>query len=575
MEGLLSPSSEDIRIAESPRRSPQITEGLGSPVKSVHPPMQQIDSMHNNLDFGLRTTDFFEDHSSDDDSPEGGRQAKGLSEDNGLPAQGSIEQRRQSAFPNEALVSDCQPQKSSVSRPELGDYQPLTPSIAPEEANRVADGMNSSSSLVGSVDELLPGGGNSSPPQFTGPTKSSFRLSSQPSSAGNRLSGIDQTLGAYAIAHEITLHALMRDENALSRGFQPYSSTQKEPGDRRSMLSFGRQRYSKGPQPNRFSNSPSEAKKVHLVPPPPIEISDTHRSLPEDIVRTPYPFPPAATHAKDEARDKNIKFVSKQHVSTESVLTFCVRTSNPHSRCRMTRLTVPASNDFSVVRSKSPRSKEQHFKALDFDDAAFFTQLRRCYRELMGPMRLFSARSLRQITVSGPAVIAADRGYWLHPPKSPLVVTPRSLNGGSSRERIMQYYRKPALGKSRYAFVHWAHQLAAATSSRQPLSGQLSGRLDEEDNLVGFDEESEMLQFVIGWSARRILLALLIVLIASIASTSLWIFLGHITAPGVEPHGGFRDAGDRVTSGVLMGVGVLLLGLSSIAGWMGVSWLVM
>ena len=60
----------------------------------------------------------------------------------------------------------------------------------------------------------------------------------------------------------------------------------------------------------------------------------------------------------------------------------------------------------------------------------------------------------------------------------------------------------------------------------------------------------------------------------STAATLLWIFLGHVTTPGVEPHGGFRDAGDRVTSGVLMGVGVLILGLSTIAGWMGVSWLI-
>ena len=39
--------------------------------------------------------------------------------------------------------------------------------------------------------------------------------------------------------------------------------------------------------------------------------------------------------------------------------------------------------------------------------------------------------------------------------------------------------------------------------------------------------------------------------------------------------GGFRDAGDRVVAGVVVGIGVLLLGLSGMAGWMGVSWLVM
>ena len=37
---------------------------------------------------------------------------------------------------------------------------------------------------------------------------------------------------------------------------------------------------------------------------------------------------------------------------------------------------------------------------------------------------------------------------------------------------------------------------------------------------------------------------------------------------------GFRGAGSRVGAGLLMGISVLLVGLSGIAGWVGVSWLV-
>jgi hypothetical protein len=38
--------------------------------------------------------------------------------------------------------------------------------------------------------------------------------------------------------------------------------------------------------------------------------------------------------------------------------------------------------------------------------------------------------------------------------------------------------------------------------------------------------------------------------------------------------GGFRGAGDRVGAGAVMGICVLLIGLSSMAGWMGLSWLI-
>ena len=88
-------------------------------------------------------------------------------------------------------------------------------------------------------------------------------------------------------------------------------------------------------------------------------------------------------------------------------------------------------------------------------------------------------------------------------------------------------------------------------------------------------EQPEGLEFVVSWSVRRILLMLMLVILVSIAAALLWIFLGKDTTGAWPPHGGFRDAGDRVGAGVIMGICVLLFGLSGIAGWLGVSWLVM
>ena len=139
----------------------------------------------------------------------------------------------------------------------------------------------------------------------------------------------------------------------------------------------------------------------------------------------------------------------------------------------------------------------------------------------------------------------------------------------------MQYFRQPALGKSRYAFVHWAHRLAAAPPPiHTPQPGEESDGLGT-DTLTRIEQQPEGLEFVVCWSVGRIGLAIALVLVASIAATLLWIFLGHVTVADRNVHGGFRDAGDRVTSGVVMGICLLLLGLSSVVGWLGVSWLVM
>jgi hypothetical protein len=89
---------------------------------------------------------------------------------------------------------------------------------------------------------------------------------------------------------------------------------------------------------------------------------------------------------------------------------------------------------------------------------------------------------------------------------------------------------------------------------------------------------------VLSWSILRLSLALLFILVASVAAAFLWILLGSSTTftnsdsydPGdmAIQRSGFRNAGERVGAGLVMGICVLLIGLSSMAGWMGVSWLV-
>lgn len=148
------------------------------------------------------------------------------------------------------------------------------------------------------------------------------------------------------------------------------------------------------------------------------------------------------------------------------------------------------------------------------------------------------------------------------------------------------------MGKGRYAFVHWARRLAEAEGHANVDEQGLDADdrrvigLGPDVGLVRRLEQPEGLEFVLGWSVGRILGVLTLVLVASVASVLLWVLLGPMVGGNLGPVGDdgaapvavgggeFRGAGERVGGGVAMGVCVLLVGLSGMAGWMGVSWLV-
>ena len=564
MDPYLQADNPPVRISSSPRRSPQITQGLTSPVRSVHPQMQQLDSLHSQPDFGLRTADFFDD-SSDDETANAIDPSTVAPDVDLIERQGSAKKRR-SSFQTERFYSRCESKPDGPAVDHEG-YQRLGDTRVPDTA---------SSSFHGSVDELLPNGNGIRPLR---PSRASNTLnpriprSSAPvESTSNRQSmitpaKIDPTLGAYAVAHHITLDALMRDGDALDRSLQSFALSTLPAGDRRSLLPQSLDPRS--PRGRAFSSPTVSKKAVHVVPPP-IDTSVPRRSIPEDIIRTPYPFSPETIRRKNLEDIAPASAVVATPSSIESVLTFSIRRSNRNSKARITSLTIPPSNDYTVVRSNGMDAKERHFKALDFDDAELFTQIRRSYCELSGPLRFLSARSLRRIAVSGSATKAADAGYcW----RSPRALARKGLNDTFSEEQILRHYRKPALGRSRYAFVRWAHRLAAVPA-RTP-----QGEGDVGEQTEGYSpsqaREQEGLEFVVSWSASRIGVALVLVLMASIAAALLWTFLGHNTVGSSPPHGGFKDSGDRLATAFLIGICILLIGLSSIVGWLSISWLLM
>ena len=613
MDSVIKSTGEGgVRLSDSPRRSPHITHTVTSPVRSLHPTLHMeslnsqadmpMESLHSQADMGMRTADFFDASSSDGEEDIAGildRDASGVEAnliDRGRHSQVKRRASRPQPVPNEPLVTRCQSKGRSF-QPEGDGYQRLSPVKAvPEAISRYIDTPSTPTSFNGSVTELLPGEHGSSPPEYPRPARLStfarphstieprsepaYRSSSvMPPPVANK---VDQILSAHAIAHEITLQSLMRDENTLDRTIETFGPI----GDRASVVPASL-RFANDPRSpgtiRKFSAPEDEnptsgtSKKVHVLPPP-IDTSQPRRSLPQSLVRTPYPDGVRRkdlSHITESAPDPN---TPSPHV--ESVLTLSIRPSKKNSRRRVTTIIIPATNGFSAVRSAGSTEKEKHFHGIEFDDKEFFQQLQEAYASLSGPWRFLSARSLKRIVVSGAASKAADSNYgWLHSPRSPRELAFKGLQDTFGEDKIIAHYYHPAMGKSRYAFVHWAHRLAAAETRHSP-----SGSVDADGDLVHKIEQPEGLEFVLSWSILRLSLALTLVLMASVAAVLLWILLGPSRtfmnpdtfnpADTMTRSGGFRGAGDRVGAGVVMGICVLLIGLSSMAGWMGVSWLV-
>lgn len=593
---------KDLRYSDSPRRWTQVTPSLSSPVKSVRPEysVALMDSLDSQIDFGHRTTDFFEEESSDEEPLTARRSVTGLPGPDLDARERSISPgKRRSQRPPlmQAFVSQCEP-KGIPSAQAESEQWPLPQEPSSEGYQRLDSKMPmpirsvsmASTSYNGSIEEVdeLPADGTPHPlrtarvasgrtARSSGNWKDSEPVYDPRRSTFSSYSDkAEQRLGVHAIAYDLFLNGLLRDDEVMRQNKTQLGSS--KTGPRSSMT------------PQRLNDdsprSPREAfsaqkkidrlsKKVHAVPPP-IQVSHSHPSLPHDIVLTPYPFDTPRSNRKEF----DIGGVSRTQTpsgSVESILTLSIGRSNSHSKSRVTSLTIPASNDFTVARnSREGANSEKPFTSTAFDDAELFSQVRLSYTALAGPFRLFSARSLSSIHVSGPATRAADAGYgWLHQPRSPRILAYKGLMDTFSEEKILQHYRKPALGKSRYAFVHWAHRLAAAPPVRTPTSGMFAPTTDRE--LVRQAEQPEGLEFLVSWSVKRIMLAFLLVLLLSAAAALLWIFLGKNTSPQfpAPQRAGYRGAGDRVGTGVLLGICVLLFGLSSIGGWLGMSWLLM
>ncbi|KAI9737551.1 MAG: hypothetical protein M1834_009706 [Cirrosporium novae-zelandiae] len=184
------------------------------------------------------------------------------------------------------------------------------------------------------------------------------------------------------------------------------------------------------------------------------------------------------------------------------------------------------------------------------DDEALFRLLSKSYLALRSPtFRLFSARSVSSVSVSHPNFDSTLPIY------------------STLQTRALSLFQHPKLGHGERDFVYLVYSLSSEKS--QSIEEALRPEEGADTQPLTFEISEE-------FNATRIAFAILLVVVASIIATVLWVTIGVQCTGGVcgMEHQGWRESGGRVETGVLLGALVLGMGWTVVCAWMGLSWLV-
>ncbi|KAI9661270.1 MAG: hypothetical protein M1821_009597 [Bathelium mastoideum] len=509
------------RLSGSPANSPRIVSRRESPARSEEGKVEQgSESIHKQHDPGMRTTDFFDDTSDTTSDP-----ARSANVSHSAENEAAKKQRLSSSSSKAwesgerasnavATYRDTSPERQSRGT-QLHPFLRLTRGYGVHRGG--SSGLeNTESWYVDPSKELSSGQDRQLSLQNSriekGPQKAQNPYSStavddkthEPSFSPQN----DRILGA----HAITMSALLRDEG-FSRDIM--SPLTQEPRVSRLFASLGDQLESKSDALESHSRkrpaSVPAQKRVSLVPPP-IDVHSPQRMLPEDIVRTPYPFfkhknrptlrrdsvlksSPNQSDHESIRPSNNGRNLNTEVDATDCVLILSIRRANP-SRAppRISRLVIPsAANDFRSVRNSTLDIREKHFDGLGFDDAELFRRIRTQYATLTGPWRFVFARVLKRVAVTvGPEVCSGAPTSPHHPRsrcacsssasnngstdsyhrvpslRSPHLIVHSGLSDTFSESQFLLHLRSRTLGRARYAWVHWARRLASWSTCAPP-----------------------------------------------------------------------------------------------------------
>jgi hypothetical protein len=520
------PTQEDLenfRLSSSPALTPTIVAQPRSPTKSV-----EVTKMTTNPNGS--TPNFFDDVSSEDDAYGQGAILTGHDEildTTDMEVQADLNNYRKDRTARSRGEKNLPPPRPS---------RPSQKSILPDAFLTTASHAES-----GDFEEALPAADNIL--FFTG-----NRLSSSNSSAK-----FDPFLNAHIMTREAILRAGPDNSSPRATQFDPMS---------RSLDTEHRKR---------------------AVTLPAIDVNGSNKGH-HEFVKTPYPV--GVRKILGSAANPDIP--TAPH---DTILTLSLRRRCSQGPLRMTGLKIPA----GLETSAGTGNPDKQFEALDFDDSRFVHELREKYQELRGRFCHVGARSLRAIRISHlkRCTVCDNRrssnsaSSTKHQTISSLTsLVPEDLPASFAEYNLFQLYKKPAAGKGKYHWVHWAHRLSSSSLDLLPIplalhdsawpcdTGQRMKR--ESGDVEKLDCQKSCvagLEYIEGWNPRRIFAFAVLVKLLAVATTLLWILWGKSQ---VHPQkgAGFRDAGDRVASGCLLGILTLFIGWTTMAVWAFMSWLV-
>lgn len=562
MEHLSSPARESFLLSETSKGSPELVSSPVSPTKSVRTNVQPILEQHDldfqNIDdieypeFDLDPTSATADNSTRAiKSPDSARSTsaempeyisssmatrKGRQADSSSPSlfipnflrltgdghdhQGatgaptSFFEDSDSDLDQDAMVAEAQ--RGHVDRPQIVDY-------------RSSRGMSLANNLQPTA--------NGDPDYRVGPSMSKAQeiLGTQVVQSRNRKLGGDRVTQRVRQASAPAIQPIPQSaidaeelDNPAGLGIRLHSTRDSLP-----MTPL-----------NRSSSVPPRRKVT--FPPPPIDVKPGHRFLRQSIISTPYPHPERAPNSKLSVFSATVR---------DSVITLCLHSNNSLAP-KVSRMVIPADRVSGLVTDSS--EKRRHDSRRDFDDEKLFQLIRTEYTKMRSPVHRYgSLRALQSFHLSSYKDLSQTASRWqklAHTKQFSLT------DEGFDQESMLRLYRRPQLGRGQHHWVDWA----------LTLPGRLNGgrRSSEGEHLV--------VEFVEGWCVVKIFGAVASVVLLSVVATLLWVLVGVGTQQsGTGVSMGWRDAGGRVQTGVVLGAFVLLLGWTGVGAWAVLSWLVM
>ena len=319
-------------------------------------------------------------------------------------------------------------------------------------------------------------------------------------------------------------------------------------------------------------------RKVSFPTPAPLDIRPEHRFLRQSIVSTPYPT--AGDDGKHRKRKRSISGPAQkiEHDNQANAVLTLVLYGNSNPIIKIKTIAIPETQETQLTEEtengKPPIIARQ---TIPFDDEALFKLLRSTYNTMRGPLHyLASARNVRNLRLLSYTSITQLASRHAKP-----MQFHRDTGEEIAEARSLDLFQKPRLGRTKNEWTDWVKGL--------PENGERSDNSDKHKIAV---------EFVEGWAPAKLYCAVAAVLFCSLLAMFLYIFvgsggqvfasstsdvdfkkMGNGLSGAYEPQAQespvvYKGPGERVQTGVELGILILLLGWTAVGGWGLLSWLV-